>query len=148
MGWQFPWSTSKALAGQRAWEEILKRGGGDKKVEFDVPMSWVNKFDVFTTFRLQDPYAISADGSGDIGRYYFIESISYDFAGERLKITAIDLQWLLELQAILGSEDELPGNWEDATEDEKLYFYLPRERDGRFQDGRDGKRIFGDRRGG
>lgn len=133
----------------RTYEEMLKRGGGlsgDKKIEFEVPMSWVDRFDVFTTFKLQDLFAISADGTGDTGRYYFIESIAYDFANERLKIVAIDLQWLLELQAILGSEDELPGNWEDTTEDEKLYFYVPSERDSRFRDGRDGKRVFGDRR--
>ena len=139
--WEFPWTTSKSVAGMRAWEEIIKREDGDRKIEFIIPMSWVDRVDVFSDFQLQDPYAISVDGSGERAHYYFVESIQYDFGKEQLKITAIDLGWLQRVEFILGDEDTDPLNWEDADEEKRTRAYLPDERTGRFQDGRRGKRI-------
>ena len=139
--WEFPWTTSKSIAGMRAWEEIIKREGGDKKVEFIIPMYWVVKLDVFSDFQLQDPYAIDIDGEGERAHLYFIESIAYDFGKEQLKITAVDLGWLQRVQFLLGDEDTDPDNWEDATKEERTKAYLPDERTGRFRDGERGKRI-------
>jgi len=139
--WEFPWTTSKSVAGMRAWEEIIKREDGDKKVEFIIPMSWVARLDVFSDFQLQDPYAIDADGEGERAHLYFIESIQYDFGKEQLRITAVDLGWLQRVEFILGDEDSDPANWEDATKDERRKGFLVDERTGRFQDGRRGKRV-------
>jgi len=139
--WEFPWTTSKSVAGMRAWEEIIKREDGDRKVEFTIPMSWIIKLDVFSDFQLQDPYAINIDGEGERAHLYFIEGIQYDFGKEQLKITAVDLGWLQRVQFILGDEDVDPDNWEDATEEERTKAYLPDERTGRFADGSRGKRI-------
>jgi len=144
--WEFPWTTSKSIAGMRTWEEIIKREGGDKKVEFIIPMHWVDRLDVFSDFQLQDPFAI--DGSdlppeerGERAHYYFVESIQYDFGKEQLRITAVDLGWLQRVQFLLGDEDTDPDNWEDANPEDKTKAYLPDERTGRFRDGERGKRI-------
>ena len=139
--WEFPWTTSKSIAGMRAWEEIIKREQGDKKVEFTIPMHWIIKFDVFSDFQLQDPFAISVDGSGERAHLYFIESIQYDFGKEQLRITAVDLGWLQRVQFLLGDEDTDPDNWEDASPEDKDKAYLPDEYTGRFRDRERGKRI-------
>jgi len=139
--WEFPWTTSKSIAGMRAWEEIIKRERGDKKVEFIVPMSWVVKLDVFSDFQLQDPFAISIDGTGERAHLYFVESIQYDFGKGQLKITAVDLGWLQRVQFLLGDEDTDPDNWEDASDEDKDKAYLPDEDSGRFRNRERGKRI-------
>jgi len=139
--WEFPWTTSKSIAGMRAWEEIIKRERGDKKVEFIVPMSWVVKLDVFSDFQLQDPFAISIDGTGERAHLYFVESIQYDFGKGQLKITAVDLGWLQRVQFLLGDEDTDPDNWEDASPEDKTKAYLPDEDTERIKDGERGKRV-------
>ena len=139
--WEFPWTTSRSVAGMRAWEELIKREDGEKRIEFIVPMSWVGRLDVFSDFQLQDPYAINIDGDGERAHLYFIESIQYDFGKEQLRITAVDLGWLQRVQFLLGDEDTDPDNWEDASDKDKDKAYLPDEDSGRFRNRERGKRI-------
>ena len=122
--WEFPWISSETLACQRMFEELAKRGSGEKKVELSVSLSWINTLDIFTNFRLQDPYAPDVDGAGDVGAYYFVESIGYDFVRERLQIVAIDTIWLTSQFCILGDEDKIATNWVDATKEQQRYCYL------------------------
>lgn len=136
----FPWITSETLAAQRGEEELAKRGDGDRKIVFEVPLYWIGEFDVFSDFRLQDPYEIGATALlWSSGRYYFIESISYNFDGDKLVITAIDLQWLMSQYIIVGDEDELADNWDTAPADDKKYFFACDEVTGKFENGDVGK---------
>lgn len=137
---EFHWITSVSLVEQREAEELAKRGEGDRKIVIEVPLYWIGTFDIFSDFRLQDPYEIGATEilwSGD--RYYFIESISYNFDGNKLIITAIDLQWLMSQYMIFGDEDELTDNWADASGSDKKYFYGCDEVTGKFANGESGK---------
>lgn len=136
----FPWITSETLMAQRAAEELAKRGEGDRKITFELPLRWIKDFDVFSDFRLQDPYEIGAtELIWATDRYYFIESISYNFDGDNLVITAIDLQWLMSQYIIVGDEDELVDNWEDAPSSDRKYFYACDEVTGKFENGDSGK---------
>lgn len=136
MPWEFPQITSETLADQRVQEELGKRGAGERRVEFPISLSWVNVLDVFTNFKLQDPYAVDASGVGDTGAYYFIESIGYDFIKEQLKIIAIDMVWLLTQFCVLGDEDVIAGNWSDpASKEDRMFCYLGDEITGEFADG-------------
>lgn len=136
----FHWITSETLAAQRGTEELAKRGEGDRKIMFEVPLYWIKEFDVFFDFQLQDPYEVGAtELLWASGRYYFIESISYDFDGDKLIITAIDLQWLMSQYMIFGDEDELADNWADASASDKKYFYGCDEVTGKFANGESGK---------
>lgn len=141
MGWEFPWITSSSFADQRAQEELMKRGKGDRSVEFKVPLHWVEDFDVFTDFLLQDPYAIEESGAGEEYHYYFIEGITYDFMKETLTITAIDLQWILGQFFIVGDENVIALLWADAEPLDKMYGYLCDEITGQFPDGEEGKML-------
>ena len=137
---EFLWITTETLATQRGVEELAKRGEGDRKITFEVPLHWIKMFDVFSDFQLQDPYEIGATEllwAG--GRYYFIESISYNFDGDKLVLTAIDLEWLMSQYIIVGDEDELTDNWEDAPSADKKYFYACDEVTGKFENGESGK---------
>lgn len=137
---EFHWITSESLARQRGAEELAKRGEGDRKIIFEVPLYWVQEFDVFSDFQLQDPYEIGAtELLWASGRYYFIETINYDFDGDKLVITAIDLEWLMSQYMIFGDEDELTDNWEDAPNSDKKYFYACDEVTGKFANGESGK---------
>ena len=137
---EFHWITTESFVEQRQAEELAKRGEGDRKIVFEVPLYWITVFDVFSDFRLQDPYEIGATllvWAKD--RYYFIESISYNFDGERLDITAIDLQWLMSQYIIVYDEDLLADNWDSAPAEDKKYFYACDEVTGKFENGESGK---------
>ena len=138
--WEFPWITTETLADQRVMEELQKRGMGARTIEFPIALSWVNVLDVFTNFKLQDPFAVDAAGVGDPGAYYFVENIGYDFIKEKLMITAIDMRWLLTQYCVLGDEDILAGNWGDpASTEDRMYCYVADEITGKFADGEPGK---------
>ena len=141
MAWEFPWITSLSFADQRAQEELMKRGKGDRTVEFKIPLHYVEDFDVFTDFLLQDLYAIEETGVGEEAHYYFVEGITYVFMKETLAITAIDLQWLLSQFFIVGDEDVIALLWADATVQDKIYGYLCDEITGQFPDGEEGKML-------
>ncbi len=141
MAWEFPWINSGTFADQRAQEELMKRGKGDRTVEFKIPLHYVENFDVFTDFLLQDLYGIDASGVGEVSRFYFVENITYDFMKETLAITAIDLQWILSQFFILGDENVIALLWADATVSDKTYGYLCDEITDQFPDGEEGKML-------
>lgn len=92
--WDLPWTDSDTLAISRLDEELDKRYLGDRTVSFSVPINWIDELDIFDNFRLQDPFAPDALGIGDYGRYYYVESITYDFMQSRIVINGIDLDFL------------------------------------------------------
>lgn len=139
--WEFPWTDSQSMVQQRLLDELFKFGYGDQKLEFEIPLSWINDIDIFTNFRFQDPYGLSRTGAGETGRYYYVESIDYDFQAQKMKITAIDLQWLLRQYFILGDEDDLAVNWSTANESERMFGYLCDEYEDKFADGEPGKKL-------
>lgn len=122
--YDFPWITSDTLADSRLGEELLKRGYGDRAISILVPINWIGELDIFDNFRLQDPYAPDALGIGDYGRYYYVESITYDFMQDRLTIKAIDLQFIVRQCVLLGDCATLPDTWEAASEEQRLYGFL------------------------
>jgi len=137
---ELPWITSESLALLRGAEDLAKRGEGDRKIIFEVPMYWIQKFEVFKDFLLQDPYEIGAtELSWDEGHFYYVESITYDFNADKLVITAIDLQWLMSQYIVVYDEDLLEDNWSVATPGNKKYFFACDEVTGKFEDGESGK---------
>jgi len=139
--WEFPHITSSTLANQRAQEELMKRGKGDRSITFKLPLHWFEDFDVFTDFLLHDPYAIEETGTGEALHYYFVESITYDFMKEMIIITAIDLQWIISQFFIAGDENVIALNWTDATVLDKIYGYACDEITGQFANGEEGKMV-------
>ena len=137
--WDFPWTPSAALVDNRINEELLKFGYGDKKLTLVLPLRWIDDLDIFTNFRFQDPFAISADGSGESGRYYYIESLDPDPLNNRITIRAIDLQWLLRQYCVLGDEGALASNWSAAPDADRMFCYACDEADGLFDDDESGK---------
>lgn len=135
----YPWTDSKPLIDQRLQEELQQRGWGDLKLHLSVPINWIDDFDVFDNFRFQDPFGLSSTGAGEQGRYYYIESITYDFIGQKLDIVGIDLQFLLMAYCIKGDENVLAANWNVAGEADRMFLYLCDETTGKFDDGELGK---------
>lgn len=135
----FPWITLNALADQRALEELLKRGQGDLKVKFPLPLRWFGQLDALSNFRLQDTFGLSTSGAGEVGRYYSVESITYDLLEGKLDIIAADMQWLLRQYCVAGDEDALATNWSSAGEADRMYCYACNELSGDFADGELGK---------
>lgn len=135
----YPWTDSQTLIDQRVLEELQKRGWGDPKLHFSIPINWIDEFDVFDNLRFQDPFGLSATGAGEQGRYYYIESITYDFFGQKLDIVAVDLQFLLSQYCIKGSESVLASNWNVAGEADRMFLYGCDEATGKFADGELGK---------
>jgi hypothetical protein len=137
----FPWTTSSAWAAKRAEEELLKNGYGQPEITFEVAFPWIDYLDILTDFRLQDPFGVSLTGSGEIGRYCYVSSITVDFDQMKLGITAADLSWILRQYLILGDEAALAANWSGATDEMRIYAYLADEITGRFADGEPGKKL-------
>lgn len=137
----FKWTTSAAWAAKRAEEELLKWGYGQPKITFELPLAWIDELDVLTNFRLQDPFGLSRTGSGEQGRYCYVTSFSADLLGAKIGIEAGDLSWILRQYLFLGDENDLPANWANATDEERIWAYLSDEVTGRFADGEPGKKL-------
>ena len=136
------WTTDDDFITSRLVEELHRYGYGNHKISFSVSFAWFEDLDVFSDFRLQNPWGISADGSGEEGRYYYVESIEYDFLGNRINIIAIDLEWLLRQYWVLGDEGDHAANWADAVESSRMYGYCANELSGKFADGEPGKILY------
>lgn len=137
--WHFPNIISATLIQKLVAEGLLKYSLGDPKLKFTVPLYLFDELDVFHTFRWQDLMGISSTGAGEAGRYYYIESMDYDFMGDQINVVAVDLQYFLGRQFLLGDETILASNWSAASEADKMFGYLC---DGlRFDNGDPGKSL-------
>ena len=132
--YDLPWTDSDAFIATRIAEELLKYGQGALKISFSLPINWIDEFDIFSNLRLQEPFGL--DGStkppaerGEVGRYYYIESLIYDFMNQKINIVAIDLQFIVRQCMIVADCDDVgPGKmadkWENASELDKMYAYV------------------------
>lgn len=122
--WDMAWTESAVLVEKRIAEELLKRGEGERKVSFTIPINWIDEFDIFTNFRLQDLYGLDAAGVGEYGRYWYVESLTYDFMNQKIHVTAIDLQYLLRQCMIIPHCGDVTDNWDGASDEERMYAYV------------------------
>lgn len=127
--WQMPWTDSAILIAERITEELLKRGQGDFKVAFTMPMNWITAFDILTNFRLQEPFGIDGralppEERGEVGRYYYIESITYEWMSQKMSIVAVDLQFLLRQIMIVAHCGDVEQFWSNASESDKKFAYV------------------------
>jgi hypothetical protein len=137
--WEFRWTDSEQFVDARCAEELMKRGYGDKIITFDLALEHIDTLDIFSSFRLEDPWGLSTTGTGEIGRYYYVTSLQFDPDAYKIRVQATDLQYLLRQYFVLGDEMGLPDNWSDAGDNDRLYGYLCDETTGRFVDGEPGK---------
>jgi len=138
---EMKWITNSALAGKMITDTLFKRGSGQKTFKFDVHLINLTGLDIYTNFRLQDPFGISSSGKGYVGRYCYIEGIDYDWPGNKMSIIAQDLGYLLRAYLMLGSEDDHQDNWSSASDEDKTFAYLCLEATGKFANGEKGKKL-------
>ncbi len=127
--WQMPWTDSEVLIAERITEELLKRGQGDFKIAFTLPINWIGAFDILINFRLQQPFGldgrnIPAEQRGEVGRYYYIESLTYDFMNQKLNVVAVDLQYILRRIMIVPHCGDVADTWVAATDLDRMYAYV------------------------
>lgn len=141
------WTDSATLIERLTDEQFLKYSKGDPKVEFTIPINWVDILDIFTNFRLQQPFGLDGDESkppeerGEYGRYYYIESLSYDFMNQKISIVGIDLQYLIGQCMIVPHCESVSEDWAGASESDKMYAYVGDCTEGKFADGSPLKRV-------
>ncbi len=145
--WDMPWTYSETLIAERINEELLKRGQGDLKVEFSLPINWIEEFDIFTNFRLQEPFGLDGRSippaeRGERGRYYYIESLTYDWMNQKINVVAVDLQFILrQIMLVAHCDDIVNDKWADASETERMYAYVGDCTTESFADGSPLKRV-------
>lgn len=144
--WDMPWTDSEVLIAERVLEEMLKRGKGDYKVSFTLPINWIDAFDILTNFRLQEPFGIDGSSNppeerGEQGRLYYIESINYDFMNQKMMIVAVDLQFLLRQIMIVAHCGDVEETWASAGESDRMYAYVGNCEADSFADGSPLKRV-------
>jgi hypothetical protein len=144
----FPWTLSAAWGAFRANEELLKYRYGYLKFSFSLPLDWIDRADLLTDLRLQDPFGIDILGLGEYGRYCFVTSLGVDYQGNKLDIEAADLGWLLCQYFVVGDEATLATNWATADLEDRMYAYACDETTGRFADGEPGKKVSDESLGG
>jgi hypothetical protein len=121
---QYPFIISATLIKDLVAEGLLKYSLGNPKIKFPVPLHFFDELDTFYNFRFQDLMGLSATGTGELGRYYYIESLTYDFMADEIQVVAIDLQYILKRYFILGDETTLASNWSSASEIDRMFGYL------------------------
>ena len=137
--WSVCWTRSVTWVKSLMKSELLKRGEGYRTAEIVLPLWWMEKLDVHQSFKFQDPFGLSADGSGEVARYYYAEDIQYDVRGKKLRIKAVDLQYILRQYLVLGSETLIASNYNAASDTDKMFAYLCDEFSEKFQNGDPGK---------
>ena len=138
---ELPWTNSLDLVQNRITEILLKRGYGDNRISFSVSIRWFEDLDILTDFRFQDLFGLSATGAGEQGRYYYIISLTYNWAAGTIEVEAVDFEWLLRQYFILGDADELDSNWSGFSEQDRIYGALCDYNTGKFDDGEPGKEL-------
>lgn len=144
---QYPFIISASLINDLITEALLQYGEGNPKIKFPVPLHFFDELDTFYNFRLQDLMGLSSTGAGELGRFYYIESLDYDFMGDKINVVAIDLQYVLRRYFVLGDEGVIASNWSSASESDKMFGYLCDETAGPdsdqflFADGATGKAL-------
>lgn len=135
----FPWTLSTTWGAVRANEELLKYRYGLMGITFSLPIDWIDRIDLLTDFRLQDPFGLDPLGEGEYGRYCYVKSIGIDYQGNKLDIIAADLGWLLYPYFIAGDINKLASNWSTASPEDRVYAYACDYYTGKFSDGEPGK---------
>jgi hypothetical protein len=142
---QYPFIISATLIQDLIAEGLLKYSLGNPTIKFPVPLHFFDELDTFYNFRLQDLMGLSASGAGELGRWYYIEHLDYDFMGDQIMVTAIDLQYILKRYFILGDETTLASNWSSASEVDRMFGFLCDEtanpKAWHFADGAPGKAL-------
>lgn len=136
---RLPWTNSLDLVQERLTTMLMKRGYGDGKISFSLSLKWFKRLDLLTNFQFQDPWGLSSTGAGEVGRYYYIISLNYNWMAATIDIEAVDLEWLLRQYIIIGTEGTEAALWPNATEVNRIYFYAADEIPGTFLDGEPGK---------
>lgn len=140
----YPNFTSPTLVAQLVRERLKRLGHGMPRLEIDLDLHWFDELDVFYNFRYQDPLGLSTTGAGESGRFYYVEDLNWDYMAGKIKVTAVDLEYLLGEYFILGDEGALALNWDVAGRSDRMYGYLCDENlgaagAGEFDDGEPGK---------
>lgn len=137
--WNICWSRSATWIRSLIRSELLKRGEGYRTADIVLPLWWMEKLDIHQSFKFQDPYGLSADGSGEVERYYYVEDLQYDIRAKKLRVKAVDLQYLLRQYLILGDETLIASNYNVASDSDKMYAYCCDEISEKFANGDPGK---------
>lgn len=141
MAWEFPNLISGPFVLSLIAEGLVKYSHGDPKVEFSVPIHWFDELEIFHNIRIQDPQGLSSSGAGEKGRYYYIETLDYDFMADQIHVVAVDLQFVLGRWFIAGDRDLLAADWSSAGEADRMFAYAADETTKRFADGSPGKKA-------
>jgi hypothetical protein len=134
-----PWTISEGVVNNRISEELYRKSYGPWTVEFSLPINWIGRLDLLDNFKLQDPYGVSLTGSGESGRYCYVDLTTIDVLGDSIHIIAKDLAWILSQYCILGDENSIANNWSGVTFEQRMYCYLCNEATDTFADGMPGK---------
>lgn len=122
--WELPFIISSTLVDQLIAEGLVQYSLGSPKLKFSVPLHFFDEIDIYYNMRWQDLMGLSSTGAGEQGRYYYIESLDYDFMGDQINVVAIDMQYILRRYFILGDEAALASNWSSAGEADRMFGYL------------------------
>lgn len=139
--WDFAWTDDDLLIDYRISEEFLKRRFGNYKVKFPIPINWIEQLDLFTSFRLQEPFGLDGLGQGEYGRYYYVESLTYDFQNQRIEVVGVDLQYILRQCMIVPHCGDVAETWEEASEADRMYAYVGSCATESFSDGEPLKKV-------
>lgn len=122
--WDLPWTNSVTLINKQVIEGLLKYGKGDRKVKFSIPINWIDELDVLSNFTLQEPWGLDKKGKGESGRYYYVESLTYDFLNHKIEVVGVDLQYILRQCMIIPHCGDVAETWEEASEADRMYAYV------------------------
>ena len=138
----FPWIDSAAWVAVRTDEELKKNAYGDSTFTFILPLDMISTVDLLENIRLQDPYAVSDAGAGEVGRYLYIDLLEIDFVGRTVKVLCRDLTYMLAQFIILWDETGAP-DWTTASPTQRMFGYLCDDTvvPERFSDGQPGKTL-------
>lgn len=144
--WDLSWTDSALLIDRRTVEELLKRRFGEPKIDFTIPINWIDEFDIFSNLRVQDPFGLDASTAdpvtrGEYGRYYYVESLTYNPMSQTISVKAVDLQYILRQCMIVAHCGDVAETWMAASEADRMYAYVADCATEEFSDGEPAKKV-------
>jgi len=139
--WEFPYTRIQSVIDYRIEDELKKRAYGEKQIMIQIPIQKIEDLDIFDNFRFQSLYAPSFTKAGQPGWYYYVIDMEYNWSGNSIIVTAVDLGWLVGKCMVIGRFSELARDWMDANAYQRIFAYIGNCGTGTFEDGVPNKKI-------
>ena len=139
--WEFKWTDNEDIVAERIQELLMQRAYGYPRIYFSLTMEWFRNLYKFDNFWYQSHFGPSTTGAGEKQHLYYVESIGYDYDGNKMDIVGVDLSHLMAQCMIIGRCSEINADYTLAAPWMRAFGYIGDCTSGTFPNGDPNKML-------